>query len=167
MSLSILEMAKDLVQAQIMVGQLSPEDMQEALHKTYTSLMALKTLKEMDPVPPVQDGAGEHVPTDWRQSITRDMITCLECGTTFKQLSSSHLRAHGLDGQSYRAKYGIPRIQSLSARSVTALRKTIAQRVRMWEKAPKYMKAQEEKAETATPSTKSRTRRTRTVRAKG
>ncbi len=167
MSLSILEMAKDLVQAQIMVGQLPPEDMQEALHKTYASLMALKTLKETDPVPLVQDRVGEHAPTDWRQSIARDMITCLECGTTFKQLSFRHLQVHGLDGRSYRAKYGIPRIQPLSARSVTALRKTIAQRARPWEKTRRYMKAQEGKTERAAPAKTSRTRRTRTPRAKG
>ncbi len=39
---SILEIAKDLMIAQIAAGGLSPGDIQEALQQTYASLMALK-----------------------------------------------------------------------------------------------------------------------------
>ena len=134
---SILEMAKELIQAQIEAGQLSIDDMQDALQKTYASLMTLQA-KETNTV------ETPSVPTDWRKSITRHAITCLECGQTFKQLSGRHLRIHDLDGRTYREKYGIPRTQPLSARSVTARRKTIAQTVRPWEKTPTYVKSQEE-----------------------
>jgi hypothetical protein len=59
-----------------------------------------------------------------------------------KQLSIRHLRMHELDGRSYRAKYGIPRTQPLSARSTTDRRRQVAQEIRPWEKAPTYRKGQ-------------------------
>ena len=45
---SVLEMAKDLVMAQIRAGILAPEALQDALQKTYASLMALKAHEEAD-----------------------------------------------------------------------------------------------------------------------
>jgi predicted transcriptional regulator len=147
-------MAKELIQAQIEAGQLSVDDMQDALQKTYASLVTLQA-KETSPV------ETPSVPTDWRKSITQHAVTCLECGQSFKQLTR-HLRDHELDARLYRAKYGIPRTQPLSARSVTAMRKTIAQKVRPWEKTSTYVKAQEEKPAVAKKGT-----RKKGVRAKG
>jgi predicted transcriptional regulator len=161
---SVLEMAKDLVMAQIQAGQLPPEDMQNALQRTYASLIALKAQEETGFVSPVQI---PEAATDWKKSITKHTVICLECGLTFKQLSRRHLQDHDLDGRSYRAKYEIPRTQPLSAKDTSALRKKIVQQSRPWEKAPTYVKAQEAKTETAAPAKTSRTRRTRTPRAKG
>jgi hypothetical protein len=49
---------------------------------------------------------------------------------------------HGLDGPSYRAKYGIPRTQPLAARTTTERRRQVVQETRPWEKAPTYRKGQ-------------------------
>lgn len=155
MAQSILEMAKELTMAQIVAGQLSPEAMQEALQKTYASLMALQAKETGTIETPA-------VPTDWRKSITRHTVTCLECGASFKQLSVRHLRHHDLDGRSYREKYGIPRTQPLAARATTSRRREIVQQSRPWEKTPTYMKAQEAKAKVAKKGT-----RKKTARAKG
>ena len=100
MTQSVLEMAKDLVMAQITASQLSPENVQDALQQTYASLMMLKVQEERGVTSP---GAMLPTPPDWRKSLTRHTITCLECGKMFKQLSVRHLREHGLDGRSYRA----------------------------------------------------------------
>jgi predicted transcriptional regulator len=62
-------------------------------------------------------------PADWRQSITRYAVACLECGATFPRLSVRHLRTHGLDAHAYRVRYGIPRTQPLSAHAIMARRK--------------------------------------------
>jgi predicted transcriptional regulator len=148
MAQTILEMATDLTTAMVQAGQIPPGQLQDTLRKTYASLMALQTKGEKGETPPA---AG-----DWRQSINRHAVTCLECGIAYKQLSR-HLREHNLDARSYRSKYGIPSSQPLVARSVTAMRKTIAQRVRPWEKTPGYMKAQRVK----------KTGRKRTMRGKG
>jgi len=46
MSQTLLEMAKDLVLAQIEAHRLSPEDMHQALQHTHTSLLALKAQED-------------------------------------------------------------------------------------------------------------------------
>jgi predicted transcriptional regulator len=134
MAQTILEMATDLTTAQIRGAHMSPEALQDTLHKTYMTLLELKKTE--------QKGVKPLAPVDWRKSITRNAITCLECGAAYKQLSIRHLRQHDLNGQSYRAKYRIPRSQPLAARSMTAIRRKIVQETRPWEKAPTYVKAQ-------------------------
>jgi predicted transcriptional regulator len=143
MSQTLLEMTKDLVLAQIHAHTLSPEAMHHALQQTYASLKALKAQEDAQgrslargtPEPPPE-------PVNWRQSITKHQVTCLECGQPFKLLTVKHLRDHGLDGRSYRVKYDMPRTQSLAAKEVTSRRKEIVQRIRPWQKAPTYLKAQ-------------------------
>ena len=127
---SVIEMAKELVMELIQAGQLSPDDMQNALQNTYRSLMDLKAREETGSGTAATPGT-----VDWRKSITRHAVTCLECGQSFRQLSGRHLRQHDLDGRSYREKYGIPRTQPLSARATTARRRELAQSIKPWEKA--------------------------------
>src|SRR6266446_4109678 len=143
MSQSLLEMAKDLVLAQIEAHRLSPEEMQTALQQTYSSLLALKAQEDSEGSVVVAIPETQSEPVDWRKSITKHRVTCLECGQSFKQLSVRHLKEHGVDGRSYRVKYGIPRTQALAAKETTSRRKEIVQRSRPWEKAPTYLKAQE------------------------
>ena len=154
---SLLEMAKDLVMAQIRVSTLSPDDMRQALHHTYNSLAALKAQEDADDsvvaeTPPEAPPA----PVDWRKSITKHAVACLECGQSFKQLSVRHLQDHDLDARAYRAKYGIPRTQALSAKATTALRKQLVQQSRPWEKAPTYQKAHPAQAQPTGRSGKKR-----------
>jgi predicted transcriptional regulator len=150
MAQTLLEMAQDLVLAQIRVHQLAPADMHAALQDTYNSLRALQAQEATHASSAAQPSAPPPAPKNWRKSITKQMVTCLACGARFKQLSTRHLREHGLDARSYRRTYGIPLRQPLSARSVTALRKQIVQRSRPWEKAPTYMKAHEQEMQAAT-----------------
>ncbi len=76
---SALEMAKDLVMAQITAGQLSSDDMEQALQQTYVSLAELKTREETGGTSTVEMSPA---PVDWRKSITKHAVTCLECGAT-------------------------------------------------------------------------------------
>ena len=84
---SLLEMAKELTVAQVTAGQLSPDGMQEALQQTYASLMTLKAQEETGATSTVETPPAS---VDWRKSISRLTITCLECGATSKQLSRRH-----------------------------------------------------------------------------
>ena len=68
--------------------------MQEALRNTYTSLMALQVQEETGTISPAQGAEAAREPVAWRKSITRQAITCLECGATYKQLSRRHLQDH-------------------------------------------------------------------------
>src|SRR5688500_18290796 len=116
---SLVEIAKDLTMALVETGNVLPEDMQETLQKTHAILTALKTQEAIGTTIPVSDAPL----VKWRKSITKYAVACLACGQTFKQLSSRHLHEHGLDGRSYRAKYGIPRTQPLAAKTTTARRR--------------------------------------------
>jgi len=165
MSQTLLEMAKDLVLAQIHVHRLSPEDMHAALQATYSGLLALHAQEASNGFGAVEIPETPPAPITWRKSITKHTVTCLACGASFKQLSVRHLRDHGLDARSYRVKYGMPSRQPLSARSVTAVRKQIVQRSRPWEKAPTYLKAQE-KVEQAVAEKTRQAQRKGTSRAK-
>jgi predicted transcriptional regulator len=140
MTQTLLEMAKDLTRSLVEIGSLSAENMQDVLQQTHTTLRTLRGQEESGDMTalPVADVS----PVDWRKSIRKHAITCLECGLAMKQLSIRHLRQHELDGRSYRAKYSIPRTQPLSARSTTDRRRQVAQETRPWEKAPTYRKGQ-------------------------
>ena len=162
MSQTLLEMAKDLVMAQVEAHRLSPEDMHQALQQTYASLQALKAQEDANGRVAVVTPEIPSKPVHWRKSITKHHVTCLECGASFKQLSVRHLQEHGLDGKSYRIKYGIPRTQALAAKEMTSRRKEMVQKSRLWEKAPTFMKAQEEKKRAQAPVAQ----RKRTGRAK-
>jgi predicted transcriptional regulator len=140
---SILEMAKDLVMAQIAAYRLSPEEMRTALHQTYASLKSLQSLEDANGSVVVVTPETPPESINWKKSITKYTVTCLECGASFKQLSGRHLKDHGLDGRSYREKYSIPRTQPLAAKETTLKRKEIVQTSRPWEKAPMFVKAQQ------------------------
>ena len=132
---SLVQMAKDLTMAQIRAGNLPPDQLSDVLAETYATLQRLHMTGE--------SGSAATSTVDWRQSIARHAVTCLECGATFKQLSTRHLRQHDLDGRSYREKYGIPRAVSLSARDVLARRREVVKAIRPWEKSPTNRKAQQ------------------------
>jgi predicted transcriptional regulator len=165
MAQTLLEMAKDLVMAQIAAHKLSPDEMHTALQQTYASLQALKAQEDANGGVAVATPEPPPVAVNWRKSITKHVVTCLECGASFKQLSVRHLQEHGLDGRSYRVKYGIPRTQALAAKETTSKRKEIVQRSRPWEKAPTFVKAQE-KAHKAVALRKRATQRKGATRAK-
>src|SRR5688572_2827153 len=114
---TLVEIAKDLTMALIQTRSIPPDSMQETLQKTYATLTALKAHEETGSTAP--GALSPSPPGDWRKSITKYSITCLECRHAFKQLSIRHLRTHGLDAPSYRTKYGIPRSQPLAARETT------------------------------------------------
>lgn len=162
---SLLEMTADLVLAQMQAHSLSPEEMQTALRHTYAQLVALQAQEGSHGLVPVVTPQTLPGPIHWKKSITKHTVTCLACGASFKQLSVRHLQVHGLDGQSYRVKYGIPRTQALSAKETTSRRRDIVQRSRPWEKAPTYLKAHE-KVEQAVAQKKGRAQRKGTARAK-
>jgi predicted transcriptional regulator len=165
MSQTLLEMAKDLVLAQIQVQKLSPDEMHLALQQTYASLKALQAQEDANGSVAVVTPATPLKPVNWRKSITKHTVTCLECGTRFKQLSMRHLNAHGLNGRSYRIKYGIPRAQSLAAKEITSRRKEVVQRTKPWQKAPTFVKAQE-KAQKAVAQETGRAQRKKTAKTK-
>jgi predicted transcriptional regulator len=91
-------MTKELVLAQMQIGQLPVEQVQDVLRETYASLAELKAQEERGTTS-VAPGTERRL-VDWRKSITKHRVTCLEYGQSFKQLSNRHLMMHGLDPRS-------------------------------------------------------------------
>ncbi len=138
---SLLEMAKDLVAAQIQAGSVSPDQVAELLSTTHQTLISLQATEASQAELGTRAGPSAPSQRGWRKSITKHAVTCLECGATFRQLSARHLRVHDLDGRSYREKYGIPRTQHLSAQDVLTRRREVVNAVKPWEKSPTHQKA--------------------------
>jgi predicted transcriptional regulator len=143
MSQSLLEMTKELVRAQILAGGVSAETVAPLLRATFQNLQGLRAMEDANG-PMVEASVAPPPPSlpDWKTSITRRYITCLECGAQYKQLPTSHLTTHNLDPATYRAKYGMPATQSLAARDVVARKRELAQQNRPWEKAAEARVAQ-------------------------
>jgi len=132
---SLLEMAKELVTELIRVHRLSPEDAHALLMSTHATLQSLHQHEAPGVVAAHASAGGEARASGWRRSISQHAVTCLECGESFRQLSSRHLRQHGIDTATYRRKHGIPRTQPLSSRQATARRRQLAREIRPWEQA--------------------------------
>src|SRR5262249_2328101 len=129
------------------------------------SLQALKTQEDANGSVAVVTSVTPPERVNWKKSITKHHVTCLECGASFKQLSVRHLKDHGLDGKAYRIKYGIPRTQPLAAKEITSHRQEVVQRSRPWEKAPTFVKAQK-KAQRIVAQKTGRTQRKKTAKGK-
>ena len=165
MSQTLLAMAKDLVMAQIAAHKLAPDEMHQSLQQTYASLKALQAQEDASRSVAVATPETPSKPVNWRKSITKHTVMCLECGASCKQLSVRHLKEHGLAGRSYRIKHGIPWTQPLSAKETTSRRKEVVQKARPWEKAPTFLKAQE-KAHKAVAQKTGKAQRKSTARTK-
>ncbi len=46
---------------------------------------------------------------DPRQAVQQDAIRCLVCGRAFRQLTNTHLRAHGMSVEGYKRQFGYNR----------------------------------------------------------
>ena len=82
MTQTLLEMAKDLTRSLVETGSLSAENMQDVLQQTHTTLSVLRGQEESGAITalPVADAS----PVDWRKSIRKHAITCLECGQAYE-----------------------------------------------------------------------------------
>jgi predicted transcriptional regulator len=134
MSKTLTEMAADIVKAQASHAAMSPGEMETALKKAFDSLQSIKAIEE---------GVAEAEPAamDPKRSIQRTKVICLECGKEFKQLTSKHLKDHGMDAKEYRKKYGFSARQPLSAKSLSAKRRKTAEALGLGEKLQKGLRA--------------------------
>jgi hypothetical protein len=96
--------------------------------------MALQTVR-----PQTDDELTNHLQVlflDPRQAVQEDCIVCLICGARFRQLTNTHLRAHGTGVAEYRARFGYNRRRALMCRALRrlyterAVRAGLADRIR-------------------------------------
>lgn len=68
------------------------------------------------------DSAGlETLYSDPRLAVQDDAIVCLICGGRFRQLTNTHLRAHGTGVVEYKVRFGYNRRRALMSRKLRAL----------------------------------------------
>jgi predicted transcriptional regulator len=153
----LLDIAAEIVQAQASVGQMSPESIEQALVKTFTTLQRMQRAEEKG-ILLDKSFAGEEfheeeaVPAkkEPRESILDDKIICLECGTEMRQLTTKHLSSHELTPREYKKKYGFSLKQPLSARSLTKARSKAAKKRGLPENLVKFLaERKQKKAEAA------------------
>ena len=58
---------------------------------------------------------------DPRQAVTEDSIRCLVCAGAFRQLTNTHLRAHGVSAAQYKIRFGYNRGRPLMCRSLARM----------------------------------------------
>ena len=135
MTKKLLEIAAEIVQAQTSVSSMSPDQIEVALIKTFSTLQRMQKaedegvpfehLKPSD-ISSMEGKSAEKI--DPKDSIQEDRVVCLECGTRMKQLTGKHLNSHGLSMREYKQKWGFPLKQSLSARSLSKARSKAAKK---------------------------------------
>ncbi len=155
----LLEIAAEIVQAQASVGQMSAENIEQALLKTFSTLQRMQRAEEKGILLERGGGADEMpaeeaavVKKEPRESILDDKIICLECGTEMRQLTTKHLSSHSLTPREYKKKYGFSLKQPLSAKSLTKARSKAAKKRGLPENLVKFLaERKQKKAEAAGP----------------
>ena len=130
MAKSLVEMAAEIIAAQASQSRMSLEEIADGLKKTYSVLQGIRFQEEGGPKAVEGKPPGR---APWA-SIQRNKVICLECGREFKQISKSHLKAHGFDPKSYKEKYGISSDTSLTAKSLSAKRRKMAKELGLGKK---------------------------------
>jgi predicted transcriptional regulator len=153
----LLEIAAEIVQAQAAVGQMSAENIEQSLVKTFSTLQRMQRAEEKgillekgtggEEMPEEEAAAAKKEPRD---SILDDKIICLECGTEMRQLTTKHLSSHALTPREYKKKYGFSLKQPLSAKSLTKARSKAAKKRGLPENLVKFLAERKaKKAESA------------------
>jgi predicted transcriptional regulator len=118
--MDILQRVTEIMIEQASYSAMTADSLADAIKKVY------KALKWVEREGEGSLRAAEEPLMSGMESIQRNKVICLECGKEFKQLTAKHLASHGMDRKAYKEKYGIPRRQALSARSLSARRRKSA-----------------------------------------
>ena len=147
----LLDIAAEIIQAQASVGQMSAEQIEESLIKTFSTLQKMQRAEEkgvlLDRIA-AEDAMPEDVPVQKREpkeSIQDDRIVCLECGTEMRQLTTKHLSTHEITPREYKKKWGFSLKQPLSARSLTRARSKAAKKRGLPENLVKFLQERKQK----------------------
>ncbi len=119
--------ALEIVKAQAAVRVMSEEEitsMVRALATNFKNMEDGACEKECASTPSVPPA----------KAIKEKTITCLECGKVFKILTRKHLAMHGLDPESYRAKWGMKKGTPLVCKDLQRERRKKMKDMRLWEK---------------------------------
>lgn len=147
----LLDIAAEIIQAQASVGQMSAEQIEVSLMRTFSTLQKMQRAEEKGIL--LDKGGAEETLAEEavspkkepRESIQDDRIVCLECGTEMRQLTTKHLSSHGLTPREYKKKWGFSLKQPLSAKSLTKARSKAAKKRGLPENLVKFLEERKQK----------------------
>jgi predicted transcriptional regulator len=160
MAKKLLEIAAEIVQAQVTTNQLVTEEIVSSLKQVFSALQDLQK-SETDGMPlevakPSEESVLEETGStkiDPKGSIQEDKVICLECGAEMRQLTAKHLGSHGLSIREYKHRYGFPLRQSLSAKALSKARSKAAKKRGLPEKLLRFQEERKRKKELALQET--------------
>lgn len=156
MAKKLLEIAAEIVQAQVSTTQLATDEIVISLKQVFSALQDMQKSESegmpLDVVKIAEESVPEEPPAakiDPKGSIQEDKVICLECGAEMRQLTAKHLSSHALTIRDYKHRYGFPLRQSLSAKSLSKARSKAAKKRGLPEKLLKFQEERKRKKEMA------------------
>ena len=155
MAKTLTQMAADIVAAQASHVSMSADEMDAALKKVFEALNQIKALEET-PAEEAVDDKLVRLRAKPMRSIQKNFVINLEDGSKYRQLTAKTLAKFGLTAKEYRKKWGFPARQALSAKSLSAKRRTVAKALGLADKlaAARKSKSQAPANQTAAPAEK-------------
>ena len=119
---TLLEMATEIVSAHACNTSMTKDELIAEIASVYQALAAL----ERGEIGGAEQAEETKPAISAKKSIGKNAITCLICGKTMKTLTRHLKTAHDLKPGQYRKQFGIPRTQSLAAKSYSESRRQMA-----------------------------------------
>ncbi|MBP8646254.1 MAG: MucR family transcriptional regulator [Syntrophobacteraceae bacterium] len=158
MTRRLLEIAADIVQAQATVAQMTADQIELALLRTFGTLQKMQKAEDEGTLLDQPRIVEESIPKDItperleaKDSIQEDKIICMECGAEMRQLTTKHLGSHGLDPRGYKKKWGFSLKQPLSAKSLTRARSMAAKKRGLPEALVRFQRERKQKKSMGSP----------------
>ena len=123
-----LKSALDIVKAQASARPMTEDEILSMVNTLSKGFLALGG----EPMA-ATDSAEAAPATDPKKALKEKSITCLECGKSFKIISTKHLVGHGLTAKEYRVKYGYKKDQPLCAKALARERRAKMKDMKLWE----------------------------------
>ena len=120
--LSAVEITAGIVSAYVANNHIQPGQLPGLIASTHAALAGLAVGKVEAPA---EDAVEKATPVQIKKSITPDALISFVDGKPYKTLKR-HLGTHGLDFDSYRARYGLPADYPTVAASYSASRSELA-----------------------------------------
>ncbi len=120
---TIIEMAAEILTAHASSSPMTGDELIAELHKIHAALQALESAQAT----PATDEDIKPALTI-KDAFKKNEVICMICGKGGMKVLTRHLSTvHNLKPREYKKQFGIPRTQSLSAKSLTEARRKTAQ----------------------------------------
>jgi predicted transcriptional regulator len=120
-----LKQALEIVKAQASVRNMTEEEIVSMVKKLSANLQGIIAGEAAVSLEPAIDA---------KKSIKENSVICLECGKSFKIMTTKHLATHGLTSDEYKAKHGLPKKTKLVAKGLARMRRKKMSEMKLWER---------------------------------